>query len=290
MAIHQEAAYPGAHDLPHTEAAVARRVDAPAVPGPHLRAAGLRDRSPDEPRVGSCACGLIPASPPRVARRGHSPPVVPSGQCAGSGMLSNRGQRHLSGQFVRSDARKATPRMAPTRVIIVDDHDLFRTGLASLMDDEDDIQVVAQASGGRMGVRLAAELNPDVILMDLRMPDMTGPEATRAIVSPKPSGPRTGADGRLRGSRRFGGAAGRRLWLPCQGHTGRQPGRGYSRRSPGHGMAIAQSCRGRARTNPQRAGASRAAEPRPSSTYRLASSMSCGSSPAAWRTPRSPPS
>jgi DNA-binding NarL/FixJ family response regulator len=71
-------------------------------------------------------------------------------------------------------------------VLIVDDHDLFRTGLASLMADEEGIEVIAQASGGRMGVRLAAELNPDVILMDLRMPDITGPEATREIVSRNP--------------------------------------------------------------------------------------------------------
>ena len=80
----------------------------------------------------------------------------------------------------------AAPETARTRVLIVDDHDLFRTGLASLMTAEASIDVVAQASGGRMGVRLAAELNPDVILMDLRMPDMTGPEATREIVAHNP--------------------------------------------------------------------------------------------------------
>jgi DNA-binding NarL/FixJ family response regulator len=68
------------------------------------------------------------------------------------------------------------------RVLIVDDHDLFRTGLASLLGSEPDIEIVAQASGGRMGVRLADELRPHVVLMDLRMPDLAGPDATRAIL------------------------------------------------------------------------------------------------------------
>jgi DNA-binding NarL/FixJ family response regulator len=72
-------------------------------------------------------------------------------------------------------------------VLIVDDHDLFRTGLASLLARQSDIEVVAQASGGRMGVRLADELKPDVVLMDLRMPDLEGPEATRAILERRPS-------------------------------------------------------------------------------------------------------
>jgi DNA-binding NarL/FixJ family response regulator len=65
---------------------------------------------------------------------------------------------------------------------VVDDHDLFRTGLSSLLSAEPDIEVVAQASGGRMAVRLAAELQPDVVLMDVRMPDMSGPDATREIL------------------------------------------------------------------------------------------------------------
>ncbi len=72
------------------------------------------------------------------------------------------------------------------RVLVVDDHDLFRTGLTSLLTSRSDIEVVAQASGGRMGVRLADELQPDVVLMDLRMPDLEGHEAAREILGRNP--------------------------------------------------------------------------------------------------------
>ena len=72
------------------------------------------------------------------------------------------------------------------RLLVVDDHDLFRAGLASLLSTEPGIEVVGQASGGKMGVRLAAELRPDVVLMDLRMPDISGPEATERILERDP--------------------------------------------------------------------------------------------------------
>jgi len=75
----------------------------------------------------------------------------------------------------------------PIRVLVVDDHDLFRAGLASLLAMQPDIEVVAQASGGRLGVRLADELRPDVVIMDLRMPDVEGPAATRAILERNPA-------------------------------------------------------------------------------------------------------
>jgi DNA-binding NarL/FixJ family response regulator len=74
-----------------------------------------------------------------------------------------------------------------TRVLVVDDHDLFRVGLASLLATEPDIEVVGQASGGRAAVQLTHELRPDIVLMDLRMPDLAGPDATRMILERDPS-------------------------------------------------------------------------------------------------------
>jgi DNA-binding NarL/FixJ family response regulator len=92
--------------------------------------------------------------------------------------------RRTAGTDRRTAAASEHPML---RLLVVDDHDLFRTGLASLLSAEPDIEVVAQASGGHMGVRLAAELRPDVVLMDVRMPDMSGPEATRAILERDPA-------------------------------------------------------------------------------------------------------
>lgn len=72
------------------------------------------------------------------------------------------------------------------RVMVVDDHDLFRAGLSLVLASKAGFEVVAQASGGRMAVRLARELRPQVILMDLRMPDLDGEDATRMIVEDDP--------------------------------------------------------------------------------------------------------
>ncbi|MGH2914542.1 MAG: response regulator transcription factor [Solirubrobacteraceae bacterium] len=88
-------------------------------------------------------------------------------------------------EFPTTDAIGAGARGA-IRVLVVDDHDLFRTGLTSLLNAQPDIEVVAQASGGRAGVRLAGELLPDVVLMDVRMPDLAGPDATREILERHP--------------------------------------------------------------------------------------------------------
>jgi two-component system, NarL family, response regulator LiaR len=83
-----------------------------------------------------------------------------------------------------SDSADAESRIG---VLVVDDHDLFRTGLVRMLQVQPDIEVVAQASMGRMGVRLARELHPAVILMDLRLPDLDGIQATREIVRGDPA-------------------------------------------------------------------------------------------------------
>jgi PAS domain S-box-containing protein len=74
----------------------------------------------------------------------------------------------------------------PLRILLVDDHPIMREGLALLLEEEPDLQVVGEASGGRAAIRLATELRPDIILMDINMPDMNGIEATRAILAELP--------------------------------------------------------------------------------------------------------
>ncbi|HEX5430843.1 MAG TPA: response regulator transcription factor [Bryobacteraceae bacterium] len=67
------------------------------------------------------------------------------------------------------------------RVLAVDDHPLVRKGIASILENEADMELVAEAGNGREAVAKYAEHRPDVVLMDLRMPQMDGIEATRAI-------------------------------------------------------------------------------------------------------------
>lgn len=77
----------------------------------------------------------------------------------------------------------------PIRILLADDHTVVRDGLRALLERESDMQVVAEAADGREAVRLTAENQPDIVVMDLAMPSMNGMEATRRIVS---SSPRTG--------------------------------------------------------------------------------------------------
>lgn len=72
------------------------------------------------------------------------------------------------------------------QLIIADDHTIVREGLVSLLEDEPDLKVVGQAGTGREAVALARRHRPDIALLDITMPDMTGLEATRAITAELP--------------------------------------------------------------------------------------------------------
>ena len=90
--------------------------------------------------------------------------------------------RASAGIDARSDS-------TPARLLIADDHALLRTGMRAMLEAEPDLEVVGEAGNGREAVDLCRELLPDLVLMDLSMPEMDGIEATRQI---KAELPRTG--------------------------------------------------------------------------------------------------
>ena len=73
-----------------------------------------------------------------------------------------------------------------TRILLADDHQIFREGLASLLERQQDMDVIQQASDGLQAVRVSRDLKPDVVVMDLTMPGMNGIEATRLITNEVP--------------------------------------------------------------------------------------------------------
>ena len=76
---------------------------------------------------------------------------------------------------------------APIRIFIADDHPIVRRGIRDLLETETGLQVIGEASDGRAAVRLVSELQPDLVLMDLVMPEMDGIEATRRICADNPA-------------------------------------------------------------------------------------------------------
>lgn len=77
--------------------------------------------------------------------------------------------------------------MSEIRVLLADDHVLLREGTSQMLDREQDLRVVAEASDGEEAVRLAADTRPDVILMDIAMPRLNGIEATKQIKAAQPA-------------------------------------------------------------------------------------------------------
>ncbi len=72
------------------------------------------------------------------------------------------------------------------RLLLCDDHAMFRQGLRSILETEDDFRIIGEASTGREAVRYALETRPDVVLMDIQMPELDGVAATKAVLAEQP--------------------------------------------------------------------------------------------------------
>lgn len=76
--------------------------------------------------------------------------------------------------------------VAMTRLLLCDDHAMFRQGLKSILETEEDFRVIGEVATGREAIRYALDTKPDVILMDIQMPELDGVAATKAILAEQP--------------------------------------------------------------------------------------------------------
>ena len=165
-----------------------QRPQARPAPHPGVRRAALARRP--------AARGPQPHRPGRAAPRGWARGARDA-TSGGGGRRPPRdpspGRRHgtgLHGHGVDPDRRDR--RMSePIRVVLVDDQDLFRAGVAVIVDAQPDMTVVGTGGSGRDAVRLVDEVEPDVVLLDMRMPDGDGVDATRQIFAPDRAARRT---------------------------------------------------------------------------------------------------
>ena len=89
-----------------------------------------------------------------------------SGSTAGRKQTNQKGERRVS-----------------LKIVLADDHRIIREGLRALLEKQTDTDVIAEAEDGRTAVELSRKLRPDVVIMDITMPDLNGIEATRQIVN-----------------------------------------------------------------------------------------------------------
>ncbi|HSL16705.1 MAG TPA: response regulator transcription factor [Methylomirabilota bacterium] len=119
---------------------------------------------------------------------------IDPGTAAGRAGARNRAadDRGPTGRHVPAPAPEHMPIPGPQpgdgviRVLVVDDHDLMRRALVGLLAAQDDMEVVAEAADGASAIRAARRLRPDVVVMDVKMPGMSGAEATSTILAELP--------------------------------------------------------------------------------------------------------
>ena len=76
--------------------------------------------------------------------------------------------------------------MKRTRILLADDHAVVRQGFKMILGAQADMEIVGEAANGREAVELAAQLNPDIVVMDVAMPELNGIEATRRLIAANP--------------------------------------------------------------------------------------------------------
>jgi two-component system chemotaxis response regulator CheB len=125
---------------------------------------------------GSCAQAAMPEA---AIAGGHVDLVLPPLDMGAS-------LRRLVDEFSGTGILTKAPRAASTTVVLVDDHRIILDGLRTLLSTEDDIHVLAEAEDGHTAVQISAQLSPDVVVMDVAMPDLDGVAATRQIKARNP--------------------------------------------------------------------------------------------------------